>query len=178
LHDVFSTHDKLYFESLKNQNVPGWMFKLLFQEDNISPDCKVLAYWKDDSSSPAVLRNNYGKGFGIRIGTCFFQHYFAYHDPASLFWFRAILPESAFCGIKLINPSTALRLRELTCADRSVVIILNHNKYLVNALVKTDRDGTLTPLNGEKEILLSNSVPISIPVEKKLALQFVFQTDK
>jgi beta-galactosidase GanA len=174
LHDVFSTHDEIMFETPGRQSATGWMFKLLFQKDHISPDCEVLAYWTDDGS-PAVLRNTYGKGQSVRIGTCFFQRYFAEPDPGSLAYFRSLLPDSVFGGLRLMNPSTQLRLRELTGGGKSIAILLNHNRHAVQAFLKTDQDGHLTPLDGGETIELSRSAPAIIVLDKTQARQFVFE---
>ena len=174
LHDVFSTHDALPFQG-NGHHPTGWFFRLLFQEDLGGLGGRAVARW-DEDGSPAVIANDYGQGHTVRIGTCFFQHYFAEPCGTNLGYLKSILPERVFAVTKLLNPSTQLRLRELVAADKSIVILLNTDKkHDTVALLKTDADKTLTPLAGGDSLPVKAGEPLGIPMARGQVRQYILE---
>jgi beta-galactosidase len=165
--------EEFYFEGcgLKTE---GWFFRLLFQDDYRKSGAEIVARWEEDGE-PAVFRHKYGNGTAIRIGTAFFHRYFIKPDKTSLVFLKTLLPEKIFGGIKLLNPSYNLRLRELTNGKQSVLIVLNTNeKDDVFAVLKTDEDGTIKALTGGKELEFQAGLPVAVLLKKAEVKQFVF----
>lgn len=172
LHDVFSTHDRLPFRAEEEQ-VEGWFFRLLFREESAAPGCRALARWAD--GLPAVLEHPYGKGRAVRLGTCFFQRYFATPEPGNLAFLRTLLPPKAFAGNCLLNAGTQLRMRELTGPDGSLLILFNNDRERdAQALLRTETDGQLTPLEGGKAMTIHRGVPVAIEMRKGAVHQYLF----
>jgi beta-galactosidase len=173
LHDSDPKEDVFYFEGggLKTE---GWFFRLLFQDDYKQNSTEVVARWEEDGE-PAVFRHKYANGTAIRIGTAFFNRYFTKPNTGGLAFLKTLLPKKVFDGIKLLNPDTQLRLRELTNGKQSIVIILNTDtEKEVFAVLKTDEDGTMKPLAGGNEFIIQAGVPIAVQMKKAEVKQFVF----
>jgi hypothetical protein len=171
--DPRDEEDEFYFEGggLKPE---GWFFRLLFRDDYKKTGTEVLARWTEDGE-PAVFRHTHGKGTAIRIGTAFFHRYFIKPGKPNLAFLKSLLPENVFAGIRLLNPDTQLRLRELTNGKESILIVLNTDlKNDAFAVLKTDEDGVMKPLAGGEEFLVRAGTPIEVPLKKAEVKQFVF----
>ncbi|GHT64602.1 beta-galactosidase [Spirochaetia bacterium] len=133
LYDIIS--DPNTFELNDGKYMPeGWFLRISFKPGS----GEVLA--RDAEGAPVILRNSYGKGTAIRIGTTFFQRYMTKPLKKNLNYLHDLLPQKLFTGIHLSNPDGELRLREMISADKRILILLNSSEKAAKAVL--DFDGT------------------------------------
>jgi beta-galactosidase len=153
----------------------GWFFRCIFdlsaEKAQKVEDGSVLARFTDGKA--AVLRRPYHKGTAIRIGTTFFQRYFARPNPEHITFFKALLPKIER-PVELINVSPRLQLKRLKSKQAEILILINTAEG-ITARLRFTRDGTLEGLNGKLHIEYQpgEEVKIDIPAEGVIVCKMV-----
>jgi beta-galactosidase len=127
--------------------------------------------------TPAVVRNSFGKGTAIRIGTTFFQRYLTRPLQENLDFLKSLLPERLFGGIRLGNPAGKLRLRELVSGDKHILILLNSGDA-GKAVLVPDIGGSLKPLEGGDALEVEAGKPVELPIGAEEVRKFVLSPEK
>jgi beta-galactosidase len=139
-------------------SLPGWFLKCSLAE---SGPAQVLGRFANNA--PAVVRNSFGRGVAVRIGTVFFQRYFSQPNPVQLEFFRGLLPEMPR-EVLLQNVSPALRLRRLVTDGADLIILINTGGPQT-ALLRFARTGRLKGLNNgiERNYVPGASITVPLP---------------
>jgi beta-galactosidase GanA len=154
-----------------DMSFPGWFLRLSFEPAT----AEVIGTFED--GSPAVIRNRYGKGCAIRIGTAFFQRYLPFPDRPHLNYLKSLLPKDCFAGTRLENPGSHLRLRVLESRGEEILILLNYDREPATARLKTEHGGTLRSLNGKSSFTVTGNGAAEIPMEKTSACIYLFSPE-
>jgi beta-galactosidase GanA len=167
LYDLIS--DPNPFELNDGKYLPeGWFLRLTFKPGT----GEVLA--RDSLGSPVILRNSYGKGTAIRIGTTFFQRYMTKPLEKNLNYLRELLPQRIFGGIRLNNPGSELRLREMTSGTKRILVLLNSSeKPEIAVLEPGGIKGKLTSLSSEESYQSDGKGSVLINLNAGEVKQFV-----
>lgn len=95
----------------------------------------------------AVTEHPLGQGKAIRVGTSFFQRYFAHPGTVNLAWWKSVLA----CRLQaehvtLLNSGSSLRLRRLDCPGGHILILLNSAADPATAALRFSGPGSWTLL--------------------------------
>lgn len=146
--------------------LPVWFLKVALETQ---PEVQVLARFDESDPRPALTVATRGKGRAIRIGTAFFQHYFRHPAPSAFAGLRGLLPLPAE-PVKLLNPSSHLRLRRLALPDGELLLVLNAGEQSVTAELQIAGGTCLSRLTREGEqdfgILAAGPLNISLPPQR------------
>jgi hypothetical protein len=171
LYDLIS--DPNPFELNDDRHMPeGWFLRLTFKPGT----GEVLA--RDSLGSPVVIKNNYGKGTAIRIGTTFFQRYVTKPLQKNLGFLKDLLPQKVFNGVRLNNLGSELRMREMISDNKRILIILNSaEKPDMAVLDLGGLKGKLKSLSSEETYQSDGKRAVLINLNAGEVKQFVFSTD-
>jgi hypothetical protein len=134
---------------------------------------EVLA--RDSMGYPVVIKNIYGKGTAIRIGTTFFQRYVTKPLEKNLNYLRDLLPQKLFTGVRLNNHGSELRLREMVSGKKRIFILLNSaRKAEIAVLELGGLKGKLKSLFSEESYNSDGRTSILINLNAGEVKQFVF----
>ncbi|OCT15526.1 hypothetical protein A8709_15740 [Paenibacillus pectinilyticus] len=124
---------------------PGWFYRLPLRA---LEGAEVLGRFSDGSL--AGVRSNRGSGQVIRIGTSFFQHYFAKPDQRLLSLLQEMAGERLYGCVKLLNSHALLRLRMLKHPDGAILILINKGNA-ARADLRVSVSGQISSLTDERE---------------------------
>ena len=137
----------------------GWFLRITFKPDT----AQVLA--RDGEGAAVVLRNRFGQGTAVRIGTTFFQRYMTKPLAKNLSFLRRLLPEALFAGIRLENAGNQLRLREMMSGDDRLLILLNSDERSASAVLNLGgAKGSLQSLTSGERYEDCGNAPVQIPI--------------
>ncbi|NIK78071.1 beta-galactosidase [Paenibacillus castaneae] len=139
--DIEIDREKLRITLEQNDTLEGWYYRLPLQADE---SATVLGTFFD--GRPAITERRIGEGKMIRIGTSFFQHYFAKPQSNLLSFLRNLVGRHLFEEVKLINSSSQLRLRVLGHPQGKILILINEGD-MAEAQFSFNVPGQLIPLN-------------------------------
>ncbi|MFM9328201.1 beta-galactosidase [Paenibacillus mesotrionivorans] len=142
---------------------PGWFYRLLLALEEES----LPAAWFEDGR-PAVSLRALGTGRLIRVGTIFFQSYFANPDERLLAFFGGLIESSLNRQdlIRLDNGSSNLRLRRLAHPQGAVVILINTGQTSAKASLLAATSGQLIDLATGRILEVTDSTfPCHLEVE-------------
>jgi beta-galactosidase len=130
---VCSTYEALEegysFEIAPGDFQRGWFVRAMLN----ASDAKSVCFWPDGIA--AFTRRQSGKGVACRIGTFFFQDYFAQPDAKMLAWFHKLTADHLDTTLRLANPSATLRLRRLQTGDGEFGILINSDNKAASGML-------------------------------------------
>ena len=111
------------------RSFPGWFNRVVlgFGDDAAAPAVDTLASWADDGAA-AVTRRVHAGATAVRIGTHFFQRYFAFREAGALNWFASLLTDAERGPVRLGGDSDGVRMRVLPPREPgggSLVVLIN-----------------------------------------------------
>lgn len=124
--DIEADKNDFYLE-FAGENLPGWFLRLMLKQANTA---QVEACFADKTT--AVVRNRYGKGTAVRIGTVMFQQYLCRPSEEWKQWLKNTVALKQ--EIYLENPDAQLRLKVLTGEAEELCIIINRGAEKTAAL--------------------------------------------
>ncbi len=133
------------FEVRGQWTFPGWFLEIPLSAQADSETVGTFA-----SGAPAVVIRRHHKGVAVRIGTTFFQRYFAHPSGDHRRFLASYLKGMALEPVRLSNPSAGLRMRTLALDDGLLCVLLNYGPTRT-ATLETSQPGVLAEIDTERE---------------------------
>jgi len=166
--DIQAVPGQEFTTTAGNLRLPVWFLKVALEAQ---PGTSVLAAFAEPQPRPALTLAKTGRGQALRLGTAYFQHYFRHPTPAAFNELLCLLPVGEE-AVKLLNPSSHLRLRCLDLPDGQLLILINSGEQ-ATARLRAGANLVLTHLTADGEESVTDTAgQFHVPLESRSAEVF------